>query len=51
MAVVVVAPFYSWWVTKYRDVKWPIVVGFCFFLAAQIGLATATPGTGAKIII
>ena len=51
MAVTVVSPIFVWYVTKYRDVKWPIVIGFAFFLAAQIGFATATVGTGSKVII
>ncbi|KAJ9120896.1 hypothetical protein QFC22_002831 [Naganishia vaughanmartiniae] len=42
MTILVVSPFLSIYATKYKDVKWPIVAGFAFFLSAIIGYGTTT---------
>ncbi|KAG9557648.1 MFS general substrate transporter, partial [Aureobasidium melanogenum] len=47
MVITVVSPFLSIYVTKFRDVKWPIFVGFVSFSASVIGLALA--GTNGKL--
>ena len=47
MVITVVSPFLSIYVTKFRDVKWPIFVGFVSFSASVIGLALA--GTDGKL--
>jgi len=41
MVITVVSPLLSVYVTKFRDVKWPIFVGFISFSASVIGLALA----------
>jgi hypothetical protein len=41
MVITVVSPFLSIYVTKTRDVKWPIFGGFLAFSASVIGLALA----------
>lgn len=45
MAVMVLAPFMSIYVTKRKDLKWPLAAGFTFFTAGMIGIALA--GTSA----
>jgi hypothetical protein len=47
MVITVVSPFLSIYVTKYRDVKWPIFIGFISFSASVIGLALS--GTNGKL--
>jgi len=47
MVITVVSPFLSIYVTKFKDVKWPIFVGFLSFSASVIGLALA--GTNGKL--
>ncbi|KAM0750503.1 MFS general substrate transporter [Meredithblackwellia eburnea MCA 4105] len=39
LVIFVVAPIMTWYVAKYKDVKWPICAGFSFFCIAMIGLA------------
>ncbi|KAI4791494.1 MFS general substrate transporter, partial [Aureobasidium sp. EXF-8846] len=41
MVITVVSPLLSFYVTKFKDVKWPIFVGFVSFSASVIGLALA----------
>ncbi|KAK4057264.1 hypothetical protein OIO90_001761 [Microbotryomycetes sp. JL221] len=49
MAVQVVSPFISIYVTKTKDLKWPLFAGFLMFTACVVGLAmsglNATMGT------
>jgi len=47
MVITVVSPFLSIYVTKFKDVKWPIFIGFLSFSASVIGLALA--GTNGKL--
>ncbi|THX01120.1 MFS general substrate transporter [Aureobasidium pullulans] len=47
MVITVISPFLSVYVTKYRDVKWPIFIGFISFSASVIGLALS--GTSGKL--
>lgn len=42
MTILVISPFLSIYATRYKDVKWPIVAGFAFFLSAIIGYGTTT---------
>ncbi|KAJ9091270.1 hypothetical protein QFC19_009180 [Naganishia cerealis] len=42
MTILVISPVLSIYATKYKDVKWPIVAGFVFFLSAIIGYGTTT---------
>ncbi|KAM0789204.1 hypothetical protein ACM66B_000049 [Microbotryomycetes sp. NB124-2] len=39
MAVQVVSPFVSIYVTKTKDIKWPLVAGFTLFIACVVGIA------------
>ncbi|KAK4051413.1 hypothetical protein OIV83_002897 [Microbotryomycetes sp. JL201] len=39
MAVQVISPFVSIYVTKTKDIKWPLVAGFTLFIACVIGEA------------
>jgi hypothetical protein len=47
VVISVISPFLSIYVTKYKDIKWPLCAGFLFFSAAIIGFAMA--GTNATI--
>ncbi|KAF4556637.1 Efflux pump-like protein 4 [Elsinoe fawcettii] len=47
MVITVISPILSVYVTKSKDVKWPIFAGFISFSAAVIGLALA--GTNGKL--
>lgn len=47
MVITVISPLLSIYVTKSKDVKWPIFTGFLAFIAAVIGLALA--GTNGKL--
>ena len=50
LAVTVISPFISAYVVKTRDTKWPIVVGFVFFLGAIIGFGTATENSKKAVL-
>ncbi|KAK4051412.1 hypothetical protein OIV83_002896 [Microbotryomycetes sp. JL201] len=39
MSVQVIAPIVSIYVTKTKDIKWPLVAGFTFFIACVVGIA------------
>ncbi|KAM0789205.1 hypothetical protein ACM66B_000050 [Microbotryomycetes sp. NB124-2] len=39
MSVQVIAPIVSIYVTKTKDIKWPLVAGFTLFIACVVGLA------------
>ncbi|KAK4051421.1 hypothetical protein OIV83_002905 [Microbotryomycetes sp. JL201] len=41
MAVQVISPFVSIYVTRTKDIKWPIVAGFTLFIACVVGEAMA----------
>ncbi|BGP71293.1 hypothetical protein NBRC10513v2_004662 [Rhodotorula toruloides] len=39
LVIFAVAPVMSWYVTKYKDLKWPLCAGFLCFAVATIGFA------------
>ncbi|GAA6037989.1 hypothetical protein JCM8097_009528 [Rhodosporidiobolus ruineniae] len=39
LVIFVVAPGMSWYATRYKDLKWPLTIGFICFAVAMVGFA------------
>ncbi|KPV74788.1 uncharacterized protein RHOBADRAFT_53726 [Rhodotorula graminis WP1] len=49
LILVPVAPFMGWYVTKTKDLKWPLCAGFLLFGAATVGLAMSGLNSAAGV--